>query len=148
MRKKIILSVFIILLIFISIGCSGINPIIPDINQEEEIKETINNYWLALSNKQYGLAKIYCVPYGDAYYAVEEYQNLFDYDYITLNWTSYINYVEINGNEATVNIDITLVVTVCFENICSTESEILYNYPMYLIKTDDFWYDIIHWKLK
>ena len=148
MRKKIILSVFMILLIFILVGCSGITPIIPNTNQEEEIKETINNYGLALSNKQYELAKIYCIAYGDAYYAIEEYQNLFNYDYITLNWTPYINYVEINGNEAIANIDIILVVAVCFEDICSTESEILYNYFMYLIKTDDVWYDIIPWKFK
>jgi hypothetical protein len=148
MKKKILLSVFVVSLALILIGCSGVTPIIPDVNQEEEIRGTVNNYWSALSNKQYELAKIYCIPHGNAYCMVEEYQNLFDYDYVTLNWTPHINYVEINGNEATVNIDIALIVTVCFEDICSTESEILYNYPMYLIRIDDIWYDIIHWKLK
>ena len=145
MKRRIIFSVFIVFLILALVGCGITTPSISDVN---EIKETVNNYWLALSNKQYGLAKIYCITYGDAYYAIEEYQNLFDYDYITLNWTPYINYVEINGNEAIVNIDIALVVTVCFGDICSTESEILYDYPMYLIKIDDIWYDIISWKIK
>lgn len=139
MKKKILLSVFVIFLIFILIGCSGVIPIIPDISQEEEIKEVINNYWLALSNKQYELAKNYCLPYGNAYYAVEEYQNLFDYDYITLNWILYINWVKIIGSNATVNTDITLVVTVCFEDICSSESETFYNYSMYLIKNNGDW---------
>ena len=148
MKKKILLSAFVVSLVLILIGCLGVTPIIPDVNQEEKIRGTVNNYWSALSNKQYGLAKIYCVPHGNAYYLVEGYQNLFDYDYVTLDWTPCINYVEINGNEATVNIDITLIVTVCLEDICSTESETLYNYPMYLIKTDDIWYNIIHWKLK
>ena len=148
MKKKILLSVFVVSLVLILIGCLGVAPIIPDVNQEEKIRGAVNNYWSALSNKQYELAKIYCIPHGNAYYAVEEYQNLFDHDYVTLNWTPHINYVEINGNEASVNIDIALIVTICFENICSTESETLYDYPMYLIKTDDIWYNIIHWKLK
>ena len=64
---------------------------------------------------------------------------MFDYDYITLNWTTYINWIKIIGNKATVNINITLFVTVCFEDICSSESETLYNYSMYLTKIDSIW---------
>ena len=135
MKKKILLSIFVVFLILLFVGCG----IIPDVNQEEEVKEVINNYWLALSNKQYELAKTYCVSYGDAYYAVEDYQSLSDYDYVTINWTSYINWVNIIGNNATANMKLTLVVTVCLEDICSTQTETLYNYSMYLVKIDNIW---------
>lgn len=138
MKRKILLSVFIIFLVLALVGCG----VILNISQKEEIKEVVVNYWSALSNKQYELAKTYCMLYGDIYYAVEEYQNLldyFDYDYITLNWTPYINWVKIIGNKAIVDMDITLVSTVCFEDICSSESETVYNYSMYLIKIDGDW---------
>jgi len=139
MKKKILLSVFVIYLILTLVGCSIIIPVIPDGYQKEEVKEVINDFWLALSNKQYGLAKIYCILYGSAYYAVEEYQSQTDSDYITLNWIPYINWVKIIGSKATVDLDITLVSTVCFEGICSSESETFCNYPMYLTKIDGIW---------
>ena len=139
MKNKVLLLFFAIFFVLILIGCSGVIPVIPDENQEEKVKEVINNYWSALSNKQYELAKTYCIPYADAYHAVEEYQNMFDYDYMTLDWITYINWVKIIGSKATVNINITLNVTVCFGDICSSESENLFNYLMYLIKIDDIW---------
>jgi len=136
MKKKILLSFFTIFIVFSLIGCG----VTLDTNQKEQtIKEVINNYWLALSNKQYELAKTYCIPYGDAYNAVENYQNLFDYDYITINWDSYINWINIIGNEAVANIKLVLNVTVCFDNICSTQTETLYNYSMYLIEIYNIW---------
>ena len=135
MKKKFLLSVFIIFLVLVLVGCG----IIPDISQKEEIKEVINNYWSALSNKQYELAKTYCMLYGDAYYAVEDYQSLSDYDYVTINWTHNINWIKIIGNNATVNMIIILDVTVCLEDICSSQNEILNNYSMYLSKIDGIW---------
>jgi len=135
MRKKILLLVFVVSLTLVLVSCG----IISDISQKEEIKEVINNYWLTLSNKQYELAKTYCVPYGNAYNAVGDYQALSDYDYITINWTPYINWVKIIGNKATADMNITLVVIVCLEEICSTQTEILYNYYMYLIKDNGVW---------
>lgn len=135
MKKKIIVSIFIVFLILVFVGCG----IIPDVNQEEEVKEVINNYWLALSNKQYELAKTYCIPYENAYQAVEDYQDLSDYDYVTINWTHNINWIKIIGNNATVNMIIILDVTVCLEDICSSQNEILNNYSMYLIKINGIW---------
>jgi len=135
MKRKILLSAFIIFLILALVGCG----IIPDISQKEEIKELINDYWLALSNKQYELARAYCVPYGDAYYAVEDYQNMSDYDYVTINWTSYINWITIIGSEATANMKLTLNVTVCLEDICSDQNETLNNYSMNLNKISGIW---------
>ena len=135
MKKRILLSVFVVFLVLEFIGCG----IIPDINQEEKVKGIVIDYWLALSNKQYELAKTYCIPHGFAYSGVEDYQNLFYYNYMTLDWTPYINWVEIIGSEAIVNMDVTFIVIVCFEDICSTESETFYNYFMVLAKIDGVW---------
>ena len=139
MKKKVFLLVFVIFLVLALIGCAGVTSIIPDLYQEDKVIKVVVNYWSALSNKQYGLAKTYCMPYGNAYYAVEGYQSLFDYNYMTLDWISYINWVKIIGSKATVNMNVTLIVTVCFEDICSSESETLYNYYIYLAKIDDDW---------
>jgi len=132
MKRKVFLSLFIICLIFTLIGCDIVN-------HEEEIKEVVNAYWSALSNKQYELAKTYCITYGDAYYAVEDYQILSSDDNVTINWTSYINWIEIIGDKATVDLDITLIMTVCLEDVCSTQTENLYNHLMYLIKNCGEW---------
>lgn len=137
MRKVYFLVIlFLILAIFLN-GCGG--GVVTPATDETKVKGVIQGFWSALSNKQCELAKTYCIPYGNAYNAVEEYQNLFGYDYATINWTPYINWVEIIGNEATVNMNLTLTVTVCFGNTCSTESETLYNFYMYLIKIDGAW---------
>lgn len=136
MKKKYFLAILILMMTIFLIGCSITTP---EINQEMEINITVTKYWLALSDRQYELAKTYCIPYGEAYYAVEEYQSLFDYDYLTLNWTPYIKWVKIIGNKATVNMDITLVVTVCFENICSSESETFYDCFIGLTKNIGAW---------
>ena len=135
MRNKLLVVGLIMSLVLALVGCG----IVSDVNQKEEVKEVVNNYWLALSNKQYELAKTYCISYGDAYYAVEDYQSLSDYDYVTINWTIYINWVNIIGNKATANMRLTLNVIVCFEDICSTQTETLYNYSMYLTKISGIW---------
>ena len=139
MKKKILLSVFIIFLVLALIGCTGVTPVIPDEYQEEIIKEVVSNYWSALSNRQYELAKSYCILNGTFYLGAEEYQDMPYFGFATSTWEAYFNYIEINKNNAKANIDITLTVTVCFENICSSESETLYNYPMYLTKINGAW---------
>ena len=57
MRRVYFLAIlFLILTIFLS-GCGN----------EEKIEEVLDNYWLALSNRQYELARTYCVPDGSKY---------------------------------------------------------------------------------
>mgnify|MGYP001095877290 CR=1 FL=1 len=139
MRKKIIVSVFVTLLVLVLIGCSGVTPVILDIGQEEKVKEVVINYWLALSNRQYELAKSYCILNGNAYQSAEEYQNVPFFSFSTTTFEPYFNYIETNGNNAKSNINITIKVTVCFEDICSSESEILNNLSMYLSKINGKW---------
>lgn len=139
MKNKFLLSIFVIFLILILVGCAGVTPVIPDVYQEEKVEKVINNYWLALSSRQYELAKTYCILNGKWYLATEEYQDMPYFGFSTLTWNAYFNYIEINGNSAKANINLTLTVTVCFEDICSTESETLYNCPMYLTKISGVW---------
>jgi hypothetical protein len=56
----------LVLAVFLS-GCSGVTIPSPDVNQEEEIKEVVNGYWSALSNRQYSLAKNYCMPHTEIF---------------------------------------------------------------------------------
>lgn len=139
MKKNVFLIILVLVTAMFLVSCSGVTTSIIESNQEEEIKEIVVNYWSALSNKQYSLAKSYCIPYGNAFYVVEEYQNSLDYSFAILKWNVYINWVAVTGNDAIVNIDLTLKVTVCFEDICSDESESLSNYTMYLIKSNGTW---------
>ncbi|MBA7588271.1 hypothetical protein ES708_30325 [subsurface metagenome] len=136
MRKAYFLVILLLILAIFLTGCGGL---VTPVTDEAKVKEVIQGFWSALSNKQFELAKTYCVPYGDAYYAVEDYQILSDYDYVTINWTPCINWIKIIGNKATVNMTITLDGTVCFEGFCSSQNETLHNYSMYLIKSYGDW---------
>lgn len=139
MKREILISFLVILLILALTGCSMVTPIIPNDNQEEEIKGVVVNYWLALSNRQYELAKTYCILNGKFYLAVEEYQNMPYIGSSTLTFEPYFNYIEINGNNAKANINLTLTATVCFEDICSSESETIYNWSIHLTKISGAW---------
>ncbi|MGE4412432.1 MAG: hypothetical protein AB7E45_01885 [Candidatus Caldatribacteriota bacterium] len=138
-KQKIFLSMLILLLTLTILGCSSNNPVIPNMNQEEEIKAIVNNYWSALSNRQYSLAKSYCVTNGNFYTLAEEYQNMPYLESSTIEFNANINWVEITGNIATVNTNITIIVIVCFEDICADDSETLNNFSMELIKTGGEW---------
>ena len=77
MRSKILLSVLIILLILALTGCGMIPPGIPEWMRAEE---TVYNYWQAIINRQYGLAKWYCITGGIWYNEVDEWE-----EYININ---------------------------------------------------------------
>ena len=123
MKNKILLSTLVIFLVLSLIGCSGV--VTPPLHDKEEILILVNNYLLALSNREYELAKTYCIPNGNAYQAVEVYQNIPYLDSSTLIFTAYLNYIEVYGINAEININLTLTATVCFGDICSSESEII-----------------------
>ena len=136
MKNKILLSIFIVLLVFTLVGCS-IN--IPEITQEIEVNIIVTKYWLAISDRQYESAKSYCILNGDAYNLAKEYQDVPYIESSILTFEPCFNYTEINGNNAKVNINLTLTATICFEDICSSESETLNNYSMYLTKIGGIW---------
>lgn len=139
MRKACFLLVlFLILAIFLN-GCSIVTTVIPSINQEEGVKRIVTDYWLALSNRQYGLAKSYCILNGASYRLVEQYQDMPYFGFSTVTFIPYFNWVEITGSSAKANINLTLTATVCFGDICATESETLYNCPIYLARIGGAW---------
>ena len=136
MKKNYFLIVlFLVIAVFLS-GCGGV---VTPATDEAKVKSVIQDYWLALSNRQYELAKTYCILNGKFYLLAEEYQDMPYLGSSTLTFNAYFNYIEINGNNAKASIDLTLTATVCFEDICSDASEILYNYTMYLTKISGAW---------
>lgn len=126
---------FLILAIFLS-GCGGI--VTPD-TSEAQIEGTVNDYWLALSNRQYELAKSYCILNGEFYYLAEQYQDMPYIGSSTIRFIPYFNWIEVTGNNAKANINLTIIATVCFADVCSTGSETLYNYPIYLARISGDW---------
>jgi len=123
-------------------GCSGGGvPTTPGISiaDETKVKSVIQDYWLALSNRQYELAKTYCILNGKFYLLAEEYQNMPYLGSSSVTFISFFNWAKITGNNATANIDLTITATVCFGDICSSESETLFNYSIYLTKISGDW---------
>jgi len=139
MKSRVLLSVLAIFLILALVGCGqpypGYDPYwVP----EDDIIELVNYYWCMISISDYWCAQnICCVPYGDTWYQVEEYQNTPHPEGTVITYDPYYNWIRIDGDEAIANID--LVITTCLEDVCSTE--IIFNYSMYLIKT-------VNWGLK
>ena len=62
MKKIILLSVLIIFLVLILTGFGN----------KEAIEKVIDDYWLALSNRQYELAQTYCIEGGSGYKYAEK----------------------------------------------------------------------------
>jgi len=139
MKRKVLLLILVIFLILALSGCwqpyPGYDPYwVP----EDDIIELVNYYWCCISEGWYWCAQnLCCVPYGDAWYQVEEYQNTSHPEGTVITYGPYYNWIHIDRDEAIANID--LVVTTCLEDVCSTE--IIYNYSIYLIKT-------VNWNLK
>ncbi len=135
MKKKVLLSILIIILILVLVGCGQPSPgYNPDWVPEDDIKELIDYYWYSISVGCYDLAKIYCIPDGDAYNVVEEYEDL---NYSNLEFIVNYNWIKIIEDEAIVSIDLIV--------IKSNESEVVCDYIMYLTKSSLI---TVNWILK
>ena len=60
MKKKVLISILAILLILTLAGCV----VAPELTDRYLAEETVYNYWQAIINRQYVLAKLYCVIGG------------------------------------------------------------------------------------
>ena len=135
MKRKVLLSLFFITLILALVGCGQPYPgYDPDWVPEDDIIELINYYWYSISVGCYDLAKIYCIPDGDAYNVIEEYEAL---NYSNLEFIVNYNCIEIIEDEAIVSIDLII--------IKSNESEVVFDYIMYLTKSSSI---TVNWILK
>lgn len=70
MKSKFFLSFFVIILILALTGC-GVIPYDPEwVRAEQEVY----SYWRSITNRQYELAKWYCIPDGVWYNKVDEWE--------------------------------------------------------------------------
>lgn len=77
MKRKVLLSVLVIILILALSGCGIVAPGLPGWMVAEE---TVWQYWQAIINRQYELAKWYCVYDGIWYNKTDEWE-----EYINTN---------------------------------------------------------------
>lgn len=76
MKRKILISFLAIFLIFALTGCGTIPYDTEDVRAEQEVY----SYWKAIINRQYELAKCYCITSGIWYNKVDEWE-----EYINTN---------------------------------------------------------------
>ena len=76
MKKKVLLSFLIIFLILALTGCA----VAPELTDKSLVEEAVYNYWQAIINRQYGLAKCFCVIGGIWDNKVDEWE-----EYININ---------------------------------------------------------------
>jgi len=76
MKRKVFLLAIVILLVLILTSCV----IAPELTDRYLAEETVYNYWQAIINRQYVLAKLYCVIGGIWYNKVDEWE-----EYINTN---------------------------------------------------------------
>jgi len=74
MKSKVLFSILIIFLILVLTGCV----VAPELTNRFLAEEVVYNYWQAIINRQYVLAKLYCVIGGV-------------WDHKTDEWEEYIN---------------------------------------------------------
>ncbi len=79
MKRKILLLILVLFLISILTGC-GVTPPPPGASAEDMAKEAVYHYWEAIINRQYELARWYCVSDGVWYNKVDEWE-----EYININ---------------------------------------------------------------
>ena len=76
MKKKVLLSVLAILLILALTGCV----VAPELTDRALAEEAVYNYWQAIINRQYELAKCFCIYDGIWYNKIDEWK-----EYININ---------------------------------------------------------------
>ena len=76
MKKKVLISFFIILLILALTGCM----VAPELTDRYLAEEAVYNYWQAIINRQYELAKCFCIYDGIWYNKIDEWE-----EYINTN---------------------------------------------------------------
>lgn len=142
-KKKFLIAFLIILLILALTGCM----VAPELTDRYLAEEAVTYYWQAIINRQYELAKCYCIIDGIWYNKVDEWE-----EYININsegeasvviyGPSFYEQSEAIGNNAVVYATIATDIT-AFPGSCIHEGG-LFEYEIELIKT----FPSGDWKLK
>jgi len=77
MKRKVLLLILVISLILALTGCKIIPPCC---TEEMRARQEVYSYWQAIINRQYELAKYYCITDGVWYNKVDEWE-----EYININ---------------------------------------------------------------
>jgi len=134
MKKKVLLSVLVIILILTLTSCGMIPPGIPEWMRAEN---TVYQYWQAIINRQYELAKYSCITDGIWYNKTDEWE-----EYININsegeasvliyLPSFYEQAEVIGDNAVVYARI-FVDKIAFPGSCVEEVD-TFEYEVELIK--------------
>ena len=132
--RRRLLFVLALLVVFLA-GCGGVTTPISD---EAQIKDKIAQQSVAISTKNWDWAKSCCYPGSLAYLTTEQVESIVApySSLMTVQITTAIYSVNIEGNEATAIVNIHL--EVCYQGECTTNDTGLGT--MTLIKSGGKWY--------
>jgi len=120
------------------VGCSGVGPN-PSITDETQISDLISKLCVAISAKDFDLAKSYCYPGSSAYLMIEQFETMVDpYSMNDVTIWAYpsIYSIVVTGNEATVVAEINIQIWIQgVEQIVDTQPG-----TTILIKSGGEWY--------
>ena len=135
MRKRIILSVFVLFLILVFIGCNG------EVKTDEsKVRNIIEEYFLAINEQDWDEAKSYCIYGSDVYYETCDLEDHIDdliFQYGTVDITFTIDIFDIliyNNDYAQAYID--GILNISYD---STSNDSDGNGYIYLEKVDNNW---------
>jgi hypothetical protein len=110
MKRKVLISFLVIFLILILTGGCVVVPELP--TDRSLAEEAVYNYWQAIINRQYELAKCFCIYDGIWYNKIdewEEYINIHSEDYcsfLIIYFDKFYKPTEITGDTAVVYVRI------------------------------------------
>ena len=111
-RKYFFVIFFLVLAIFLS-GCSG-GGIVTPATDEAKVKNVINEYFLAISDKNWSKAKSCCVYGSVRYYKTCDFEEAINTQFtsnVTITCYVTISNVSVNGNYASAYFDVTTNIT-------------------------------------
>ncbi|MBA7474058.1 hypothetical protein ES707_09405 [subsurface metagenome] len=136
-RKYFLVVLFLVLAIFLS-GCGVTTPAMSD---EAQITNRIGQFCVALSDKNFDLAKSYCYPGSSAYLMIEQFESMIPSSIQMSDVTVWIYpaiySIDITGNEATAIVSFNMQVLYQGQYLVNEETELGI---MKLIKSGGEWY--------
>jgi len=103
MKRKYFSIILVLILAMFLVGCAG-GVTTPVISEETQIRDLISKLCLAISDKNWSLAKSYCYPDSSIYLEVEQVESMValypQISDVIILINPYIYSIDITGNEA------------------------------------------------